>query len=275
MRKLYSFKLDKETEIDEIKTSTIDGKEVKIVEKVKNKIPFNYFIAKPGRALTEESDIFYNSTFWKLVRSGILPQNQLRKRLSDDGGVLSEEQSKQYNDLYDKLFQKQAEHRSLNLKSDKTDEDAKQSEKVMDEIVDIMSTLQSFEVKTGAELYQNTAESLARNKLCLFWTLMLSYQDKDGKEIPVFGDGDYEKKLKRYDEIELKEDPFEYELIRKCLLICSLWVFQKAETQEDFDLLLRVSENSELIEATKTLGIKEESQEKGAEITPKLEETKV
>ena len=287
MKKIYSFELSK-TEIKEepVIEKNDNGEEIKVLRKIEHKIPQKYFIKKPGRVLTEAADLYYNSQFWAFVKAGILPSSQLQKRYLDDEGVLSKDQRKEYNELYDKLFQKQAAHRALNSKTEKLDDDKKESEKIMNEIVEIMSTLQSFESKTSAELYQNTAENLARNKTALFWTLMLSEKElENDKSEPVFGKGEFEDRLKKYDEFEAAEDPFTFELIQRLLLVTSLWFFGKAETQEDFDLLLKVSENSDLLEATKTLGIKEEvkeeikektfKDEKAPEIAPKLEEVKV
>jgi hypothetical protein len=199
----------------------------------------------------------------------------MQKRFLEDGGVLSTDQRTEYNDLYDKLFQRQAAHRALNSKVDKTEEETQESKRIMDEIIEIMSTLQSFESRTSNDLYQNTAENLSRNRTALWFTLMLSYQEKDGKDVPFFGSGTFEQRLAKYDEMENREDAFEYQLIQKFLLVCSLFYFGKAETQEDFDLLLKVNQNTELIEAAQTLGIKEETKEKEPEIAPKLEEVKV
>ena len=42
-------------------------------------------------------------------------------------------------------------------------------------------------------------------------------------------------------------------LIQKLLLVCSLFYLGKAETQEDFDILLRVQENQGLINAVDTI----------------------
>ena len=77
--------------------------------------------------------------------------------------------------------------------------------------------------------------------------------EKDGKEIPVFAGNTFEEKLSVYDKFEDEEDPFTFKLIQKLLLVCSLFYLGKAETQEDFDILLRVQENQGLINAVDTI----------------------
>lgn len=263
MRKLYSFSLSKAIEVEETQIQKNDkGEEIKVLVKTKKSEKHDYFIKKPGRALTEESELYYNSIYWDAVKRGIMPASQLQKRLLNDGGVLSEEQKKEYDRLYEELFKKQATHNQLKEKTEKTEEETKEMTKVFGEIVEIISSLQSFETNTQNQLYQNTAENLARNRCALWWTLHLSYEQVGDKEIPIFGAGDYSAKLKVYDLMEEKEDKYEFELIQKLLLACSLYYFGKAETQEDFDMLLKVSENKNLIEAVDTINKANEKTDK-------------
>jgi len=81
----------------------------------------------------------------------------------------------------------------------------------------------------------------------LWLVLNLSHEDKEGKNIPFFGAGDYDARLKKYDEMEEREDEFEYSVIKKLLLICNLWYLGKATTKDDFDTYLTIQENSELL----------------------------
>ncbi len=280
MKKIYELKLDKIEFKEEPSVEKNDkGEEIKILKKVEHKIPKKYFVAAPTRIIKEDGQMFYVSEFWKCVKMGVLPANQLARRYVDDGGTLTKEEQKIYNEAQNTLFQKQAEKMALDRKIDKTDEEKKQSETVFNEIIDVFTKLQNYESRATDTLYQNTAEFMAQDKLMLWRTLFLSYEEIDGKDKPLFGDGDLEKRLKRYDEIEAGNDYFMTSVINKLLLVVSLFTLGKAETQEDFDLLLKVQENSSLIEAAQTLGIKEEvkeeTKEKEPEIAPKLEEVKI
>ena len=44
-------------------------------------------------------------------------------------------------------------------------------------------------------LYEETAESRARNKVILWWMLHLAYSEKDGTETPFFGAGSFDERL--------------------------------------------------------------------------------
>ena len=124
---------------------------------------------------------------------------------------------------------------------------------MLNETVDILNKLQGFENQMGSALYQNTAENIARNRTATWWMLHLSHEDKGGDFKPIFGTGDLESRLKIYDKIEEDEDPFKLEMVKKLLLAASLWYFNKAQTQEEFDLMLKMYDNQDLIEANDAL----------------------
>ena len=255
MKKLFSFNIKQEVEVDEVEVSKNEkGEEVKITKKVKRKEPRNFFIAKPGRALMENSELFYSSKYWECVKDyNIRPSIQLQKSYLNDNGVLSEEQKKEYSDLNISFFEKQAKYQQVNSKSDKTEDEKKEVEVLLNETVEILNKLQAFENQMGSALYQNTAENIARNRTATWWMLHLSYEDKGGDSKPVFGTGDLESRLKIYDKIEEDEDDFKLEMVKKLLLAASLWYFNKAQTQEEFDLMLKMYDNQDIIEANDTL----------------------
>lgn len=254
MKILYKFTVNKEIEVDEQKPSKdADGKEIIITSKVKKKEPHVFFIARPNRTLTEDGELFYNSIYWKCVKEyDIMPASQMQKRYLNDGGVLSEEQKKEYDGLYELLFTKQAEQLEVRNRKDKTDEDKKKEESLFQEIVAVFTKIQEIESRAGNALYQNTAESIARNRTAIWWTLQLSYKESpDGKFKSYFPGETYQEKLQTYDRIEEEENSFDLEVLQRLLLAGSLWYFGKAQTQDEFDLAISVAENKELINFSK------------------------
>lgn len=248
MKKIVQITLHKKIEVEETQIQKNDkGEEIKALVKVKTKKPYNYFIRKPNRSLSESGELFYNKIYWECVNQGIKPSVALQKRYLDDGGVLSEDQKKDYQKLYEDLFTAQAELKQSQEKKNKTDVEKKQEEDIFTRVVDLFSSIQTVESQAGNNLYQHTAENISRNRTTIWWMLFLSHQDVDGNMKEVFPGVTYEDKLKIYDTFEENEDPFEIELIQKLLLITSLWYFGKAETQEDFDIALKLAENKEII----------------------------
>ena len=68
-----------------------------------------------------------------------------------------------------------------------------------------------------AALFDQTAETRARNKTILWWILHLSYLQEGNDYKPYFGDGSLENRLERYDVYEEEGDEFDEEVIRKLI----------------------------------------------------------
>lgn len=255
MKVNFKFTVNKEIEIDNVEVSKNEkGEEIKITKKVKKLEPHNFFIAKPTRTLIEDSELYYSEIYWRCVKDhNIRPSIQLQKSYLNDDGVLSNEQKKEYNELNIIFFDKQAKYQQLNLKVDKTEEEKKEVAALLDEVIDLLNKIQTFENQMGNVLYQNTAENIARNRTATWWMLHLSYSGDINNAKPYFGNGNLASKLKVYDQIDEDEDQFQIEVCKKLLLAATLWYFNKAQTQEEFDLMLAMYNNSEMINATQVV----------------------
>jgi len=95
-------------------------------------------------------------------------------------------------------------------------------------------------------LYEETAESRARNKVILWWMLHLAYAEKGDKEIPFFGEGSFDDRIERYDEIDEGEDIHDLVVARKVAYYVSFWFVGRPNSQKEFqemiDLALKLDE---------------------------------
>jgi len=95
-------------------------------------------------------------------------------------------------------------------------------------------------------LYEETAESRARNKVILWWMLHLAYSEKDGTETPFFGTGSFDERLDKYDEIDEGEDLHELVVARKVAYYVSFWFVGRPNSQQEFqemiDMALKIDE---------------------------------
>ena len=90
-----------------------------------------------------------------------------------------------------------------------------------------------------ANLFEQTAENRARNKTIMWWVLQLSLIEGEDKKLKeLFGEGSYEEKLKKYDEIEESELGLEKIALQKLLYLISFWYIGRAASQEEFSKLL-------------------------------------
>lgn len=244
MRTIYKFKLNNPKIVDEtITKQDADGKEIRVIEKVTKDNFIDYVVAKPTISINQEAELYYESVVSECMKRGIMSQLQMRKRFLNDGGVLSEEQKKQYNDLWEKLFTLKAEFNKLN---EKPDENKEKLSEITNETTSVLIELQDFEERNGGSIYDHTAENIARNRTAIWLTLHLAYQDLgNNKYKPVFGEGKFEDKLKKYEEIEKKEDMVDIEMVQRFLLITSLYYYGKASTQEEFDQILDLKDKKD------------------------------
>lgn len=249
MRKIYEFTINKLEEVEETEIiKDKEGKEIKQTKKVEKNVPYKLFVKRPNRSENDEAEMFRAEAESECLKRGIITSALLAKRLINDGGILTDDQRKDYEKLQNDFFEKQPEYVKLTEvpEEKRTKEQKKQLENLMLELTDIMAAMQDLE-NASSNLYNRTAESIARTKTVVWLTLMLSYQEKEGKEIPFFGDGDYLVKLSNYDKMEEREDKFEYEAIQKFMLLIGSWYAGKASTKEDFDLLIQVAEKNNLL----------------------------
>lgn len=246
MKKIYEFSVSKDNFVEKpVIRKDESGVEIKVLEKINEPIISKYFLAKPSFSIKQESNLYYESVIGECYRRGILSSIQLRKRFINDDGILSDEEKKSNESLWTKLWEIKAEILKLNEDQEVNKEKLKEAN---DQIVDILTSLQTIEEKSGGNLlYEHTAEKLANDRTVIWLFLNLSYKETgNGKYEPLFGKGAFEDKLKKYEEIELN-DGDDLDLYQKLILIASLWYFNKAETQDDFDNLIKVAENQNLL----------------------------
>lgn len=248
MKTMFTFDVYHEKEIEKVDISTNEkGEEVKTISKVKTTVPVKLGIKKPTRTLFDEAELFYGVKLSEGIKAGLLTRALLAKRFNNDGGVLSDEEQKEYNDLYNNFFNLQSEFQKLSVKEEalRSDEEKQEIKKVIREMTSARDLLQKYEM-AQANLFEQTAENRARNKTIMWWVLNLSLiEDKDKKLVELFGEGSYEDKLKRYDEIEESEFGIEKIALQKLLYLISFWYIGRAATEEEFSKLVGVIQKDE------------------------------
>ena len=247
MREIYSFTIDKLEKVKKTETITNEkGEQVEQTKTVEEKVPHKFIIKRPSRAESDEAEEHRAEMESKYIRKGILTAALLEKTIMDSGDVFTAEQKEKYKELTNSFVAERIKYDDL-LKikdEDRTDEQKEEIKVKITELSKLLDEIQKIK-NVGATLYDRTAEVLARNATCRWLTLMLSYQEKDGKNIPVFGEGDYKDKLKAFDAMEEKQDDFDYKLIQKLLLAVSLWYLGRCTTKQDFDDYFAMAEQSE------------------------------
>ncbi len=248
MKRIYEFTVNKEEEVSEdtVKTQK-DGTEVTTSKKVKKEVPFKFFLRRPTRAMTDEAELYYGVRLADGIKAGLLTRALLEKRFENDGGTRSDDENLQYKIITEKLkkfYEEQSKIIDI-VEKKRTASQKKRLAELEEEVRPVRRELRDLQMVEDS-LYEETAESRARNKVILWWMLHLAHAEQDGKDVEFFGSGDFDAKLKRYDDIDEGEDLFEIITARKFAYYVSFWFVgrpnSKQEFQEMVDLALKLDE---------------------------------
>lgn len=233
MKKLYEFSVDKEQSVEETIHNPDGTKTIKAVTKL---VPQKFFIRKPNRALQDEAEMFNAVQVSECIKRGCLTQSLLLKRIQNDGGAISDQDQERATTLYQDLLEKRQEFQRQSLKKDedRTAEEKEAYNLLVREIASITEELQKIEF-TQVSLFDQTAESIARNKTIRWWILMLAYKVDGDKDLPLFGDGNLEDRLKLFSDMEESEEQFDLEVLRRFIMYVSFWFCGRATKQADFE----------------------------------------
>lgn len=248
MKTMFEFDIFQEKEIEKVDVSINEkGEEVKVTSKVKTTVPVKLGIKKPTRSLFDEAELFYGVKLSEGIKAGLLTRALLAKRFNNDGGVLSDEEQKEYNELYIEFFNLQNEFQKLSIKEEsiRSDEEKENIKVVIAKMNEARERLQKYEM-AQANLFEQTAENRARNKTIMWWVLQLSLIQGDDKKFKeLFNEGSYEEKLKRYDEIEESDSNLEKLALQKLLYLISFWYIGRAASQDEFEKLLGMTQKED------------------------------
>jgi hypothetical protein len=246
MKLLHSFTVNQTVEVDEQETKQENGQSVTVTRKVKKEVPCPFHIVRPNRELNDEARLFYGVKLGEGIKRGLLTNAQLAKRFANDGGVFSDGAKQEYQTIYSELQAKQTRFRELASKEEKerTKEEQEAYTKMLTELVDLNQRIKEFE-DAHASLFEETAESHARNKIIVWWVLHLSHKENDKKEpVPFFGVGSFEDRLKRYDDYDEKEDEFAAAVIKKFSFLVGAWFMGRAFSKDEFAELEKIYDAS-------------------------------
>ena len=243
MKRIYEFTVNKEETLEEESVENKkDGTKVTTAKDVKKEVPYKFFLRRPTRAMTDEAELYYGVRLAEGIKAGLLTRALLEKRFENDGGTRSDDENTEYKQTIEKLqdFHKE-QSKILEISEKKRTPAHKKKLKELDkEIKPARRALRDLQMEED-NLYEETAESRARNKVILWWMLTLAYEEKDGKENEFFGEGDLEAKFERYDEIDEGEDLFDIIVARKFAYYVSFWFVGRPNSQEEFQNMIDVA----------------------------------
>ena len=248
MKRIYEFTVNKEETVKEASVEKKkDGTEVTTSKDVKKEVPHKFFLRRPTRSMTDEAELYYGVRLAEGIKAGLLTRALLEKRFENDGGTRSDDENQEYKKIIEKLqnfHREQSKLLDIDLKK-RTPAQKKRLKELDSEIKPTRRALRDLQLVEDS-LYEETAESRARNKVILWWMLHLAHVEEGEKETDFFGKGSFEDRLERYDEIDEGEEFFEIVVARKFAYYVSFWFVGRPNTQKEFqemiDLALKLDE---------------------------------
>jgi hypothetical protein len=188
-----------------------------------------FYISKPGRKLKQGGELEYAKQLAKFVKAGLLPKAAWGTILDNAGGTISENDAQNYTSLKSKFFELSLELNKLQ-QGEQNEENLKSMESISLEIEFVKNKIQSFELEQ-IYIFENTAESKARNATIEWWLCNLSF-DEDQKEF--FQGPSVDDKLDWYDSLDPEKDADLIKIGQRFSYLITLWFLNKLESFEDF-----------------------------------------
>ena len=247
---LYTFDVYVTREVEEKTQKTNEAGEVVTETKtVKKQIPRHVCLRRPTRGMLDDAELYFNVLVSKGIQAGLMSRALLAKRFNNDGGVVSEPEKQAYAKAYFDLERKETELmklRSLKDQSSLSDTEKAYIEQLVKETATLRRSLQDWEL-AQLSLYDITAESRARTKTIIWWTVNLAYMRPENDTdtdtdtwLPIFEGETFEEKMDSYDAIEEGEEfteeqkNFYFRATRRAAAATAFWFYGRASKQEDF-----------------------------------------
>lgn len=239
MENIYEFTLKKKVKKQvETKRKGKDGEEETVLSNRTVSVPVNFYIQKPTRRMADEAEVFYSIQLSKAIKMGIVTKAMLIKKYADNGGALSEEESKELLRSLKKLNDLENEYKLIEATKNK--DKKKRSKDLEVEIILLKRQLQELESSLQS-VYQHTADAKAEKEVLLWYAINLTKYSEDGEEPQGFFEGlDFDEQLENlYQKYEEEEESFEFEATSKICRVIGYWFYNQGATKEKLDEFIK------------------------------------
>jgi len=238
MENIYEFTLKKKVKKQvQTKRKNKEGEEETVLSNRTVSVPVNFSIQKPTRRLADEAEVFYSIQLSKAIKMGIVTKAMLIKKYADNGGALSEEESKDLLKSLKKLNDLENEYKLI--KATKNKEKNIRVKELELEILTLRRDLQELESSLQS-VYQHTADAKAEKEVLLWYAINLTKYSEDGSEPKQFFEGlDFEEQLESLYQKYEEEEGFEFEATSKICRAIGYWFYNQNATKEDLEEFIK------------------------------------
>ena len=239
---IYEFSLNKsEKKKVEVKRKNKETGEVETILQNKTvKTPVKFIIKKPTRRLADEAEIYYSVRLSKAIKMGIVTKAMLIKKYADNGGALSEEESKELLKSLKKLNDLENEFKLL--KATEKKEDAPRIKELELEISSLKREMIQMESALQS-VYQHTADAKAERETLLWYVVNLTKLEKEnGDEVDWFEGMDDDDKIDDFYQKFDTEEGFDFDVVSKVSKVVGFWFYAQDSSKEQIDEFIKQDE---------------------------------
>ncbi len=206
---LHSFEVEKTQKVKETTTEVnAAGEEIQITKEVEKKVPHKFYILRPNRKIQDEASVFYSVKVSEGIKMGLVTRNYLLRKFQQDGVLPSEEEKKAQAENYSKAIAIEIELEKVRQDSSLSDAEKELKNAALNSEYQVLRQKIFDYENVQNSLFDNTAEKRASDFLNVWFVLNLLYQGEEGSQTCLFGEGSFEQKLERLNQIEESGDEF-------------------------------------------------------------------
>jgi len=235
---IYEFTI-KKPEVKQVETTRTNkkGEKETILSNKTVKTPVKIVVEKPTRRMADDAEVHYSIQLSKAIKMGIVTKAMLIKKYADNGGALTEDESKELLRSLKKLNDLENEYKLIAGTKDETKKE--RSEELEVEIISLKRDLQALESSLQS-VYQHTADAKAERSTLMWYVINLVKQETEDKKLVSFFKGiDFEEQLEDfYDKYE-SEKGFDFDVVSKVSKIIGYWFYAQESSKEDIDAFIK------------------------------------
>ena len=233
---IYEFSLNKK-EKKQVETTrkNKDGEEETVLSNRTVKTPIKFVVAKPTRRIADDAEVYYSVKMSESIKKGIVTKAMLIKKYADNGGALTENESKELLKNLKRIHDLENEYQMISATNKKEDQ-----KKLIDMETEI-STLRRDLINLESSLqsvYQHTADARAERDTLLWYTIALAKIETEDGLAEYFDGDDIEEQIEDFYEKYEAEEGFDFEAVTTLSRVVGYWFYNQQATQEDINKFL-------------------------------------
>jgi hypothetical protein len=240
---LYSFTVIRKVEKAEKETS-VDESGAEITKTVKKTVdePVKIVIKRPTRRQEDDAELEYAVQFSNFLKKGLVTKAMLANKYSDNGGLMSETDAKEYAKLLKELSEVRDEYVKLSAFAENNKKKSKKTDELSARVIELTQTILKIENRYQ-NLFELTAETKAESQRLLWYALNLSFVEEGDKLVPLYNGADTEEKRESYYSKEENPDEIYAQARGKLPLVYAVWLYNRGASPEELEATIKSIES--------------------------------